>query len=235
MQPARIPELLAPFLAGSPAQPAAARPQLYQHISTYIDLLLHWNARINLTAIRDPEQIVIRHFGESLFTAKSLFPAPENSGPRTSLGDLGSGAGFPGLPIKLLIPSISLTLIESNHKKATFLKEVCRALALDDVKIETARAEILPPATFDVLTLRAVERLSEILPSAARLLRPSGRLALLVSSAQFAAIRTSLPNFYWSDPSPVPCCESRMLLIGSMEPSPKRTNLITNQHPNQVV
>src|SRR5579862_7187301 len=228
MQPARIAELLAPFLADSPAQPDAPDPQLYQHISTYIDLLLHWNARINLTAIR--------HFGESLFTAKSLFPAaPENSGPRTSLADLGSGAGFPGLPIKLLIPSISLTLIESNHKKATFLKEVCRALALDDVKIETARAEILPPATFDVLTLRAVERLSEILPSAARLLRPSGRLALLVSSAQFAAIRTSLPNFYWSDPSPVPCSESRMLLIGSMEPSPKRTNLITNQHPNQVV
>lgn len=224
MQPARIAELLAPFLAHPPAPlDAPSDPQLYQHISTYIDLLLHWNARINLTAIRDQDEIVLRHFGESLFAAQSLFPASqENPIPRTTLADLGSGAGFPGLPIKLWIPSISLTLIESHHKKATFLKEVCRALALDDVKIETSRAEILPPATFDVVTLRAVERLSEALPSAARLLRPRGRLALLVSSAQLAPIRATTPNLRWCDSSRIPCSDSRILLIGGMDPNPRR-------------
>ena len=214
MDQARIAELLAPFLANSPPQPDPANPQLYEHISTYIDLLLHWNARINLTAIRDSEQIVTRHFGESLFTARSLFPAPE--GARAALADLGSGAGFPGLPIRLWAPAISLTLIESNHKKATFLKEVSRALALENVTIETARAETLPPAAFDIVTLRAVEHLSAALPAAARLLRPEGRLALLVSSAQLAAIRTVIPNFCWTGPLPIPCSESRILLLGNL-------------------
>src|SRR6202030_468854 len=86
------------------------------------------------------------------------------------LADLGSGAGFPGIPIKLWAPNITLTLIESNQKKATFLREVVRALTLTDINIQTARAEPLPPSTFDTVTLRAVERLPEILPTAPNLL-----------------------------------------------------------------
>jgi 16S rRNA (guanine527-N7)-methyltransferase len=140
MHPARIAELLQPFLREANDQRPAANDVLYQSISTYIDILQHWNARINLTAIRNEEEIVIRHFGESLFAAAHLFPKvyPVNPVPSVvkdvdsandqrptandAVADLGSGAGFPGIPIKLWAPNISLTLIESNHKKATFLR-----------------------------------------------------------------------------------------------------------------
>src|SRR5271168_1984593 len=99
-----IATLLTPYL---PEVPATLLPQL----STYLDLLLKWNARTNLTAIRDPEEIVRRHFGESLFAGRHLDPDPQ------TLLDFGSGAGFPGLPIALLRPDIQVTLAESQNKK----------------------------------------------------------------------------------------------------------------------
>jgi 16S rRNA (guanine527-N7)-methyltransferase len=219
--PARIAELLAPFLGEYEHLDVQA---LFASILTYIDILLRWNSRINLTAIRDPEEIVTRHFGESFFLARNLFvgtpaigcPAgqsPAVAGPST-LADLGSGAGFPGIPIKLWAPSISLTLIESNHKKAAFLSEITRSLILMDVDIQSRRAETLPPATFDVVTLRAVERFDAALPIAARLLKPQGRLALLIGSAQVLRTRSLLPDHDFSDPLPIPLSTSRVLLMG---------------------
>jgi len=216
MHPARIAELLEPFLG--PAKDQRLATNDLEHISTYIDLLLRWNARINLTAIRDPDQIVTRHFGESLFAARHLFPNPSASSAlsavkSSTVADLGSGAGFPGLPIKLWAPDISLTLVESHHKKAAFLREVTRALTLTDVNIQCARAETLAPASFAVVTLRAVERFQSMLPVAARLVAPGGRLALLIGSAQFDHARSSLPNLAWAAPQPVPLSRSRVLAI----------------------
>src|SRR5246127_5639787 len=157
MKPDRTAELLEPSLAPSTRpferchsearsaeESAVLTAAQLQSISTYIDILQRWNARINLTAIRDEEEIVTRHFGESLFAAAHLFPlcSPVISVVKDSkVADVGSGAGFPGIPIKLWAPEISLTLIESNHKKATFLKEVTRALTLTGVDIQTPRAE----------------------------------------------------------------------------------------------
>jgi 16S rRNA (guanine527-N7)-methyltransferase len=214
MHPARIAELLEPFLADD--RQLTADDLL--NISTYINLVLHWNARINLTAVRHPEEIVTRHFGESFFAARHLFPGP--SAPSASsavkavtLADLGSGAGFPGLPIKLWARHISLTLIESKHKKATFLREVVRALTLTDVNILTARAETITSVSFDVVTLRAVERFPSILPIAARLVAPGGRLALLIASAQLAHARSLLPHLAWAEPEPVPLSRSRILAV----------------------
>jgi 16S rRNA (guanine527-N7)-methyltransferase len=135
-----------------------------------------------------------------------------------SLADVGSGAGFPGIPIKLWAPKISLTLIESNHKKATFLREVARALTLTDINIQNARAETLPPATFDVVTLRAVERPTKALSTAATLLAAGGRLALLISSSQLETTRFTLPHLTWNPPIPIPQSQSRILLIGLLEP-----------------
>lgn len=134
--------------------------------------------------------------------------------------DIGSGAGFPGLPLKIWAPAISLTLVESNHKKAAFLREVIRALTLTDVDVTTARAETLvsrsdppfPPA--DIVTLRAVERFDAILPLATRLLAPSGRLALLIGSSQLPDLATLGPNLRWSPPTPIPQSLSRVLSIG---------------------
>ena len=285
MHPARIAELLQPFLSpiSNPChsepgrrpgeEPAVLSATQLHHISTYIDILLRWNARINLTAIRNEEEIVTRHIGESLFAARHLFPitarvetgtarvetgdspvlAGSNSkdrvghdfGPEPALSkrsapkgaedaaeknrarapeglaearvaDLGSGAGFPGIPIKLWAPNIALTLIESNQKKATFLREVARSLTFTDINIQNARAETLPPATFDVVTLRAVERFADALPIAVSLLAPSGRLALLISSPQQAAARSTFHHLSWETPIPIPHSQSRLLLLGRL-------------------
>ena len=230
MKPERIAELLKPFLiasthsfepchseAGSAEESAVLTATQLQAISTYIDILQRWNARINLTAIRDEEEIVTRHFGESLFAARNLFPLCP-SVPAVVKGfevaDIGSGAGFPGIPIKLWVPDISLTLIESNQKKGTFLKEVARTLALTNVNIRTTRAETLTGA-FDVVTLRAVERFESILPAAARLVVPGGRLALLIGRAQLQQAQSALPALTWSQPIPVPVSQSRVLAISS--------------------
>jgi 16S rRNA (guanine527-N7)-methyltransferase len=224
----RIAELLEPFL-GSTGERRLTEVELAK-ISAYIDLLLRWNARVNLTAIRDPEDIVTRHFGESFFAARHLFSdearsvdaskARDNLLPgvdRINLADIGSGAGFPGLPAKLWVPEISLTLIESNQKKAVFLREVCRALELGDVKIENLRAETIAHGAFDCVTLRAVERFSEVLPAAANLVRRSGRLGLLTSAAKFETLKSALPEFHWNSPVSIPMSESRLLLIGTKE------------------
>jgi len=184
------------------------------HISTYIDILRQWNARINLTAVRDPEEIVTRHFGESLFAARCL--RLTNSHIETEpirLADLGSGAGFPGIPIKLWMSDVAVTLIESHHKKAAFLREVTRSLLLTDVRIENTRAESLPPSTFNVVTLRAVERFSATLQTATNLLVPGGRLMLLISSSQFHTTQSVLPTLSWEAPIPVPCSQSRIVLV----------------------
>ena len=185
---------------------------------------------MNLTAIRDPDEIVTRHFGESLFAARHLFPhrtlnqrnsassALQDSS-AVSLADLGSGAGFPGIPIKLWAPQLAVTLIESNHKKATFLREITRALTLTDINIQTLRAESLLGDAFQVVTLRAVERFTRILPTAATLLAPQGRLALLIGVAQHSQATSTLPNFSWSAEIPIPLSMTRILLIGEKQRS----------------
>jgi 16S rRNA (guanine(527)-N(7))-methyltransferase RsmG len=285
MDTARIAQLLTPFL-GSSQEPTLITEDLLLHISTYIDILLRWNSRINLTAIRDPEEIVTRHFGESLFAARHLFPdrnaavagknhvgtaasgcpaeqssaateaatevasirgraalqrrekaqhsegalapatandqRPATNGESPSLADLGSGAGFPGIPIKLWSPHVRVTLIESNHKKATFLREVARALTLTDINIQNFRAETLAPATFDVVTLRAVERFKTTLPVAANLIATTGRLALLIGSSQLDSAIQILKSYSWSEPLPIPCSDSRILTIAHRRTEPNK-------------
>jgi len=269
MELARIAELLKPFLEADELN----ETQLNQ-ISIYIDLLQRWNARINLTAIRNEEEIVTRHFGESFFLARHLFPgraekggpeaqasgaaqsaagSTENREPRTEnwasrtenwasktehccqVLDIGSGAGFPALPLKIWMPSIRLTLVESNHKKATFLREAARVLTLTDINVITERAETLAKqiqahpeaapdiirpdiarpdrARPDIVTLRAVEHFESILHTAATLLPPAGRLALLIGTSQLPHL-TTLPTLTWNNPIRVPQSHSRELLIG---------------------
>src|SRR5207248_4420990 len=110
---------------------------------TYLDLLLKWNARINLTSVRDPQEILTRHFGESFFAAEHLFsnsPIPRFPD-YPILFDLGSGAGFPGLPVAIYAPQAKIILLESQNKKATFLKEVAHGLTLTNVNVFSGRAE----------------------------------------------------------------------------------------------
>ena len=216
---ARMIDLLQPFLASptlSLEESAVLADTQLQQLSTYLDLLLRWNARINLTAVREPEVIVTRHFGESLFAARHLLPcaaaeARPSAHPRVF--DFGSGAGFPGLPIKIWAPQIELTLIESNLKKATFLREVIRALALTSAEVFSGRAENFYSQA-DVVTLRAVERFERSLAVAARLVAPHGRLALLIGEGQAARARKLTPTFRWQDPDPIPLSSNRVLMTG---------------------
>jgi len=241
MDTARVAELLQPFLSGPghserSEESAVLTPDQLENISTYIDLLLRWNARINLTAIREEEEIVTRHFGESLFGARHLFPTKTTwgrpgsalsevegavragqSSARTRLIDVGSGAGFPGLPMKIWAPYIDLTLIESNHKRATFLREVSRTLTLMNVDVFSGRAEDYRNPLAEVVTLRAVERFENALPIAASLVVPGGRLALLISEAQLACAQDLTPSFGWTAPLPVPLSSHRILAIAVRE------------------
>jgi 16S rRNA (guanine527-N7)-methyltransferase len=181
-----IRDLLTPYL---PEVLATLLPQL----STYLDLLLKWNARTNLTAIRDPEEIVRRHFGESLFAARHLDPATPDSGTVTLL-DIGSGAGFPGIPIALLQPGIQVTLAESQSKKASFLREALRTLNLPNAGVWAARAETLPASRqFRIVTLRAVDDMEAALAVARARVAPGGQLALLTTVSQTPEGGRSLP------------------------------------------
>lgn len=242
MDPARIAELLQPFLDPSRESPKQSDgltvllPAQLHSISTYINLLVRWNGRVNLTSVRQPEEIVTRHFGESLFAARHLFQAPEQSLaekalPEVHVIDVGSGAGFPGLPIKIWAPHIHLILIESNQKKATFLREVVRALTLTNVDVFAGRAAdfqgrsnsnqqgtwVHPKRSGDVITLRAVEHFDSILATAADLVAPSGRLAILVGRPQLDRARRLVPSMQWDQPIRLPQSSSRFLLLGRNE------------------
>jgi 16S rRNA (guanine527-N7)-methyltransferase len=176
-----ISALLIPYVTVPP--PKNMMPRL----STYLDLLLKWNARTNLTAIRDPEEIVRRHFGESLFAGCHVSPDTQ------TLLDFGSGAGFPGLPIALLRPEIAVTLAESQNKKATFLREAVRTLNLS-TEVWPSRVEAMPPSRrFDTVALRAVDNMEAALPTARALIQPAGQLLVLTTNAHAPASGRSIP------------------------------------------
>jgi 16S rRNA (guanine527-N7)-methyltransferase len=205
MSLALIAELLEPFVGS-----AALNHLQVDAINIYIDLLLKWNAKLNLTAIRDPQEIITRHFGESLFAARQLFPTRDS---HESVIDVGSGAGFPGLPLKLWSPDVDMTLIESNQRKATFLREVIRALDVKSAVVLSERAESVSLRA-DVVTLRAVERFERILAVAFSLVKPGGRIALLIGEAQVEAAQLCLRRVIWQDPLPIPLTRTGRLLIG---------------------
>ena len=205
METAAIAHLLEPFLELDETRLGA--------ISIYINLLLKWNARINLTAIREPTEIVQRHFGESLFAAKYLLDQQQ---PQTVI-DLGSGAGFPGVPFAMLATEVQVTLIESQQKKATFLKELVHVLGLKNVKIFSDRAENYPD-TADLVMLRAVEKFDQALPMAAQLTKAGGRVALMIGSGQVEPAKRLVAELIWANPVEVPCSLSRELLVGIKSP-----------------
>jgi 16S rRNA (guanine527-N7)-methyltransferase len=209
MESARMIELLRPFTGECQLAPAQV-----EKLQDYVALLMRWNARTNLTAIRDEESIVTRHIAESLFAARQLVPDPATA---ISVIDLGSGAGFPGLPLKIHAPAIDLILVESQNKKATFLKEAIRTMHLEGARVFADRGEKLD-ATADLVTMRAVERFETVIHTAAGLVRQDGsrggRIGLLISQAQVSMARSLLPGFVWSAPVRVPLSATRVVLEG---------------------
>ncbi len=188
---------------------------LCSQIRSYIEMLLVWNRKMSLTAVTDPVEIVRFHFGESIFglTAGAIYDG--------RLADVGSGAGFPGLPIRLAHPSIKLTMIESNIKKCTFLREVSRKLGAEGVRVLNRRIEDLPfpleDERFDFISARAVGEFDSLLDLARRFLAKEGRLVLWIGHEDADRIRSghSIP-WKWADPVLIPNSIRRYLLSGEL-------------------
>lgn len=202
MESATILELLRPY--------AVLDQQRTAQVSAYLDLLLRWNARINLTAVRDPKEIVTRHFGESFFAAERLGEQEREM----AVIDLGSGAGFPGLPFAMLAPRAQVTLIESSGKKSAFLNEVISALRLKNAEVFAGRAESYP-AQGDLVVMRAVEKFSQSLPLAVSLVNQGGRVGLMIGERQVGEAQALTPEVEWEMPVAVPGGHSRVLAVGT--------------------
>jgi 16S rRNA (guanine527-N7)-methyltransferase len=184
-------------------------PLLLDSISTYIELLLRWNSKINLTAITGPHEIVSRNFAESFLALRWLGPAIGH------LCDVGSGAGFPGLALKLVLPGWSATLVESSRKKAAFLSEAARTLHLDQVAVECARWQEskVPSGSLDAITARALGEYDQLADWARTKLNPSGKLLLWIGASEAERLRARV-GWKWHTEA-VPDSRERVLLIGS--------------------
>jgi len=186
---------------------------LTQQFEEYLSLILRWNARVNLTAIRDEEGILSRHFVESITCARAL-PA----GIRTLL-DFGSGAGFPGIPIELCRPEIAVTLAESQGKKAAFLSEAVRVLGIP-AKVHAQRAELLT-VPFDCVTLRAVDRMELAVQTGGRLVCPGGWLALMTTVGELPRMQAAAgEEFSWEHTARLPGGADRLLALGERVAEP---------------
>jgi 16S rRNA (guanine527-N7)-methyltransferase len=183
--------------------------KVLERFATYLTLLQKWNARTNLTAIRDEEGILSRHFLESILCAQALPKSVH------TLLDFGSGAGFPGIPIALMWGNLLVTLAESQNKKAAFLREAIRTLSLN-TKVHSGRAEDLKER-FDCITLRAVDKMEKAIPAAIDLLAPSGWLAILTTHEEAPTIQTQAnqsTKINWAPPQPLPPGSNLILLLG---------------------
>lgn len=198
----RLERILTPFGVAPDAT-------LFSSIRSYIEILLLWNLKISLTSVEDPEEIARFHFGESFF-ANSVLPLQSGR-----LSDVGSGAGFPGIPIKMLSPDLSLFLIESNTKKSAFLNEVLRKVDLRPATVLNARMEdsVATGTLFDFVTARAVGDHDGLLKWAGRHLAPTGRILLFVGSSDADRISRGV-RWSWTAKK-IPNAKQRVLLIGT--------------------
>lgn len=147
---------------------------LAPRLLTYRDLLARWNRTYNLTAVRDPAQMVARHLLDSLALAPHLVELAARGG---RLADLGTGPGLPGIPLAIALPGLQVALVESNGKKARFLREAVRVLGLDNAEVVEARIEAWDAhGRYDAITARALATIPRILELGGHLLAPGGRL-----------------------------------------------------------
>ncbi len=163
---------------GSEALGLRLTDRMSEALLIYMAELIRWNKKTNLTSIEKPEDIVVGHFLDSLAFLKA-FTLKEGKGGR--IADIGTGAGFPGIPLKIYLGSITLTLIESSGKKASFLHHIIGLLGLDDVRIVNNRIEELEPPSdpsimSDIIVARAFAKLDRLVKNSLPILRPGGRI-----------------------------------------------------------
>jgi len=173
-------------------------------LARHWDLLQRWNRRVNLTAVRDVKEAVPLHYCESVFFATLL---PEG---RLRIADIGSGAGFPGLPVAVVRPECEVWLVEANAKKCVFLREAVRAMGLENVRVIERRAEELEEPA-DWVVSRAV-RWADVLDSARRL---ADHVGLLVGEQAAEEARAAV-GFRWREPVRIPWGRRRVALLGDV-------------------
>jgi 16S rRNA (guanine527-N7)-methyltransferase len=178
-------------------------------IQQYIKTLLRWNEKLNLTAIRNPLEILYRHFCESMFAAGAI---PVDKG---RLADIGSGPGFPGIPLKIIRPELELCLVESNIKKGTFLAEVVRELQLSNTRVLISRYEELGEelSPLDYICSRAVGEFGPFLEWAAANRVDASQVILWIGGRDLEEAQKS-QHWEWREPILVPQSLQRYLLVG---------------------
>jgi 16S rRNA (guanine527-N7)-methyltransferase len=176
-----------------------ASPEQLEQFRAHFDLLVRWNERTNLTAIRDPVAILRRHFAESAYLTQVV-----RLGPGT-LVDIGSGAGFPGIPVKVISPETRVVLVEAVQKKAAFLKEVARAVGLPGLEVFAGRFEDFQGAA-DWITMRAV-KMEPRLNEAIRRNVPRGTYAIFLGESD--ATRLAGAQIH-----PIPGSDRRVIAVG---------------------
>jgi 16S rRNA (guanine527-N7)-methyltransferase len=181
-------------------------------IRTYIELLLKWNKTVSLTTVTEVDRILAFHFGESLF-ALPMLPVE-----KSRLADVGSGAGFPGIPLAMARPSLGVMLIEPNAKKFAFLNEVVRQLSLANVRAVRGRTGDLQfsDEDFEVVTGRAVGEFDDLLGWAKARITPGGKLILWVGDQDMKQIATD-KRFEWISPVRIPHTDRRFVLSGTSQ------------------
>ena len=179
------------------------------YIQQYIRTLLRWNEKLNLTAIRDPLEILYRHFCESMFAAGAI---PVDTG---RLADIGSGPGFPGIPLKIIRPELEVCLVEANIKKGTFLAEVVRELQLTNIRVMISRYEELGEeiAPLDYVCSRAVGEFQPFLEWAGSERVQARQVILWIGGRDLEEVR-KLKNWDWLEPVLIPKSLQRYLLVG---------------------
>jgi len=183
-------------------------------IQKYMQILRHWNEKLNLTAIREPLEILYRHFCESMYAAVAV---PGEFG---RLADIGTGAGFPGIPLKIMRPELELFLVESNIKKGTFLAEVVRELELPNARVLISRYEELfeELAPLDYVCSRALGEFGPFLEWAASERLSARRTLLWIGGRDLDEVRKS-PQWEWQEPISVPQSLRRYLMVGTRKPA----------------
>ena len=180
-----------------------------KQIQQYTKILLAWNDKLNLTAIRDPLEILYRHFCESMYGA-AVLPVE-----KCRLADVGAGAGFPGLPLKIIRPDLEVFLIESNVKKATFMAEVIRELGLTDARVLVSRFEELAEevAPLDFVCSRALGDFARFLEWAGSPQVSAKNVLLWLGGRDLEEVR-AISGWQWDQPRLMPHSLQRLLLRG---------------------
>ena len=208
IDPEEIGKLLRPYLDREPSR------ALCEKVQRYIALLEVWNKKLNLTSVREPEQMIQRHIGESFCLARLL---PEFQ----TLLALGSGAGFPGLPISILRPGTDVMLAEAQARKAVFLREAVWMTG-SSARVWAHRVEEMEQGyRFDIVTLRAVDNMREALVAAMERVEPGGTLAFFTGEGG----ATQLPDAHWANVAThsVPLSNGRILIATLAADPPKKT------------